>query len=90
MSKRKPKKKRRPQTAEEFAPYLRRIGGKALALGVIRESDVDRYAQRLAAAKTDVARGDVMNEWFEEMAGRLEESRSRTMQKLAAQHPQPN
>ena len=57
------KKKRRPQTAEEFAP-IAQIGGKALDLGVIRESDVNRYAQRLAAAKTDVARGDVMNEWF--------------------------
>lgn len=84
------RKKKRETGRPDPRGLLRMIAGPMLDTGMISETDVERFAQRMTAARTAKARGEIVNEWMKLTIARLKASTRRMMSTHAAQHPGPN
>ncbi len=84
------RKKKRESKRPDPRGLLRKIAGPMLDTGIMSESDVERFAQRMTAATTAKARGEIVNEWIGLTTAHLKAATRRMMSTHAAQHPGPN
>jgi hypothetical protein len=86
----KMKKKKRESRRPDPRGLLRKIAGPMLEIGMMGDTDVERFAQRMTAARTAKERGEVVNEWIGITIRHLRAATRRMMSTHAAQHPGPN